>query len=61
MLRHTFSTNLYYLGADDNTRKQYLGHSSIMVTNDIYTHLNPTIKKSDILDIYKDLYPTFDP
>lgn len=61
MLRHTFSTNLYYLGADDNTRKQYLGHSSIMVTNDIYTHLDPTIKRSDILDIYGDLYPSFDP
>jgi len=61
MLRHTFSTNLYYLGADDNTRKQYLGHSSIMVTNDIYTHLDPTIKKTDILGIYGDLYPSFDP
>ncbi len=61
MLRHTFSTNLYYLGADDNTRKQYMGHSSIMVTNDIYTHLDPTIKKSDILSIYGDLYPSFDP
>lgn len=61
MLRHTFSTNLYYLGADDNMRKQYLGHSSILVTNDIYTHLDPTIKKSDILGIYGDLYPSFDP
>ena len=59
MLRHTFSTNLYYLGADDNTRKQYLGHSSIVVTNDIYTHLDPTIKKEDIREIYGDLYPEF--
>ena len=59
MLRHTFSTNLYYLGADDNTRKQYLGHSSIVVTNDIYTHLDPTIKKEDIIKIYDDLYPKF--
>ena len=59
MLRHTYSTNLYYLGADDNTRKQYLGHSSILITNDIYTHLDPTISKQDILNIYGDLYPEF--
>lgn len=59
MLRHTFATNLYYLGVDDNTRKQYLGHSSIVVTNDIYTHLDPTISKKDILNLYKDLYPEF--
>lgn len=59
MLRHTFSTNLYYLGVDDNTRKQFLGHSSIVVTNDIYTHLDPTITKDDILKLYGDLYPRF--
>ena len=60
-LRHTFSTNLYYLGADDNTRKQFMGHGSIMVTNDIYTHLDPSISKNDILNLYKDLYPKFWP
>lgn len=59
MLRHTFSTNLYYLGVDDNKRKQYLGHSSIVVTNDIYTHLDPTITKEDIIKLYGDLYPEF--
>ena len=59
MLRHTFATNLYYLGVDDNARKQYLGHSSIVVTNDIYTHLDPTITKQDILNLYGDLYPNF--
>ena len=59
MLRHTFATNLYYLGVDDNTRKLYLGHSSIVVTNDIYTHLNPTITKDDIIKLYGNLYPRF--
>ena len=59
MLRHTFATNLYYLGVDDNTRKQYLGHSSIVITNDIYTHLDPTITKDDIIKLYGDLYPKF--
>lgn len=58
-LRHTFNTNLYYLGVKDKERQYYLGHSSIVITNDIYTHLDPTITKSDILNLYKDLYPKF--
>lgn len=58
-LRHTFSTNLYYLGVPDKERQYYLGHSSIVITNDIYTHLDPTITKNDILNLYKDLYPKF--
>ena len=58
-LRHTFSTNLYYLGVPDKERQYYLGHSSIMITNDIYTHLDPNITKNNILNLYKDLYPKF--
>lgn len=60
-LRHTFNTNLYYLGATDMERKEFMGHSSITVTNDIYTHLDKTITKNDIINLYKDLYPNFDP
>lgn len=58
-LRHTFSTNLYYLGVSDKERQYYLGHTSIIITNDIYTHLDPTITKNNILNLYKDLYPKF--
>jgi len=58
-LRHTFSTNLYYLGVPDKERQYYMGHSSIVMTNDIYTTLDPTITKEDILNLYKDLYPKF--
>ena len=58
-LRHTFNTNLYYLNVKDKERQYYMGHSSIIVTNDIYTHLDPTITKEDILNLYKDLYPNF--
>lgn len=58
-LRHTYSTNLYYLGVSDKQRQLYLGHSSIVITNDIYTHLEPNVKKEDILNLYKDLYPIF--
>ncbi len=58
-LRHTFSTNLYYLGVPDKERQYYLGHSSIVITNDIYTDLDPNVTKQDILNLYKDLYPKF--
>ena len=58
-LRHTFSTNLFYLEIPDKKRQYLLGHSSISITNDIYTHLDPNIKKEDILNLYKDLYPEF--
>lgn len=58
-LRHTFASNLYYLQVPDKQRQEYLGHSSIAITNDIYTHLDPTITKEDILNLYIDLYPNF--
>ena len=57
--RHTFSTNLYYLGVSDKQRQAYLGHSSIVMTNDIYTHLDPSITKQDIINLYNNLYPDF--
>lgn len=58
-LRHTFNTNLFYLGVPDKFRQSYMGHSSIVMTNDIYTHIDPTITKNDILKLYNNLYPEF--
>lgn len=40
MLRHTFATSLYHAGVDVRTAQHLLGHSSIQVTADIYTHLD---------------------
>lgn len=40
MLRHTYATNLYYAGIDIKTAQYLLGHSSIQMTMDIYTHLD---------------------
>lgn len=59
-LRHTCSANLYFLGAKDKYRQMQLGHSSIKVTNDIYTHIKENIPKSKLLEIYGNLYPNFD-
>ena len=59
-LRHTYASNLFYLGVPDKQRQYFMGHSSIVLTNDIYTTYDPTITKKDILNLYKDLYPNFD-
>lgn len=40
LFRHTYATNLYYAGIDVKTAQYLLGHSSIQMTMDIYTHLN---------------------
>lgn len=58
-LRHTYSTNLHYLGVTDKQRQGQLGHASIVITNDIYTHLDPTITKQDIIKLYGNLYPNY--
>lgn len=57
--RHTFASNLHYLGATDKERASYMGHSSSSITNDIYTSFDPTITKKDILELYEDWYPEF--
>ena len=60
-MRHTFSSNHFYLGTPDKKRQMLLGHKSIAMTNDVYTTYDPTVTRKDILDIYGDLYPIFDP
>lgn len=37
--RHTYATLLYNAGVDVKTAQEFLGHSSINITLDIYTHL----------------------
>ena len=38
-LRHLYATMLYEAGVDDAVATELLGHSSITVTRDIYTHI----------------------
>ena len=59
-LRHTYITNLFYLGVNDGKRQAFAGHKSIMMTQDIYTTVDLTVKKSDIRAIYGNLYPDYD-
>lgn len=37
-LRHTYATRLYYAGVDVKTAQQLLGHTTVKMTMDIYTH-----------------------
>ena len=54
MLRHTYATTLYRAGVDLRTAQKLMGHSSIQMTADIYTHLvtEDSIAVSDKLDEY---------
>ncbi len=40
MLRHTYATNLYRAGIDLKTAQYLLGHSTIQMTANIYTHMD---------------------
>lgn len=44
-LRHAYATILYEAGVDLKDAQTLMGHSSIQVTQDIYTHISETQKK----------------
>ena len=47
-LRHTYATLLYKSGTDLKTASKLLGHSTVQLTLDIYTHLDEEYKTLDI-------------
>lgn len=47
-LRHTYATLLYISGVDVLTAKELLGHSNVITTLKIYTHLDEKFKKLNI-------------
>lgn len=59
MLRHTYATTLYRAGIDLRTAQKLMGHSSIQVTADIYTHLEQedSLHVADKLNEYFSVEP----
>lgn len=51
MLRHTYATNLYRAGIDLKTAQYLLGHSSIQMTANIYTHMDKEDAASSIAQL----------
>lgn len=48
MLRHTYCTNLILSGVAPVTVKKQMGHASIRITLDIYTHITEEFKENDM-------------
>ena len=58
-LRHTFTTNHWYLGNPDKLISSWLGHETVDLTQKVYIFIDRTIKKEKILNLYGDLYYLF--
>jgi integrase len=56
-LRHSFSTNLYYLGVNQKKHQYLMGHKDIKTTYNIYTSYDPTVTRQDVLNVWGDWYP----
>jgi len=55
-LRHTFTTNHFYLGTPVKMVSYWLGHETVELTQNIYTHIDRSIKKEEIKELYQGMY-----
>ena len=56
VLRHTFATRCFEAGIEAKTVQKYLGHSSVAITLDIYTHVTndkARIEMDKLEELYK--------
>ncbi len=64
-LRHTFTTNNFYLGNPDKIISSWLGHTKVDLTQQVYIYIDRSITKQKIEELYNNMYykfdPTFDP
>ncbi len=56
MFRHTYATNMHYLGHVQRNIQHYMGHASSILTMDVYTSFDPDISKKSLLNLYTDWY-----
>ena len=52
--RHTFATRCFENGIDAKTVQTYLGHASLKMTMDLYTHVTEEMSKNEIEKIVMD-------
>lgn len=50
-LRHTFATKCFENGVPPRTVQQYLGHATMSITMDLYTHVSEEKSMEDIKKI----------
>lgn len=55
-LRHTFASNHYKLGTPIKQVSEWLGHSTIDITLDVYTDIDKTASKEKIIALYNNYY-----
>lgn len=60
-LRHTFATNCLQAGLPMKLVQYFLGHSSITLTSDLYTHITDEIIQKELTKLNKLFDPNFDP
>ena len=56
VLRHTFASNYFAIGIPTKYVQQWLGHSSIVLTMDIYTDTDENSTKNKIQKLYNNYY-----
>ena len=59
-LRHTYATRLFECGVDAKVVSEFLGHSKVSHTLDIYTHVLPNVKKRAV-QVLDNLYSNVQP
>ena len=47
-LRHTHATLLLEAGVHPKVMQERLGHASVMITMDTYSHVTPTVQKAAV-------------
>lgn len=59
-LRHTFASNCFRMDVPIEVVSKLLGHSSVLVTQNVYVHILPEQRRDavDRLDALNILYPT---
>ena len=50
-LRHTYATRCYENGVDQQVVQKLLGHSTLAMTTDLYTHVSEEKKKEEVAEL----------